>query len=87
MLIKTLYAVFYVLLIVMVVTGLCLAFRDSVPALRKMHFIKEIHGFIMYLIIGFIIVHIAGVIIGERKGHKGIVSDMINGGINAEQTY
>ena len=84
MLIKTLYAVFYVLLIVMVVTGLCLAFRDNIPALRQMHFIKEIHGFTMYLIIGFIIVHVAGVVIGERKGHKGIISDMINGGINAE---
>ncbi|MBS1521676.1 MAG: cytochrome b/b6 domain-containing protein [Bacteroidetes bacterium] len=80
MLIKTLYAVFYVLLIVMVVTGLCLAFRDSIPALRKMHFIKEIHGFTMYLIIGFIIVHVVGVVIGEKKRHKGIVSDMINGG-------
>jgi Ni/Fe-hydrogenase 1 B-type cytochrome subunit len=80
MLIKTLYAVFYILLTVMVVTGLCLAFKDSIPALRKMHFIKEIHGFTMYLIIGFIILHIAGIVIGERKRHKGIVSDMINGG-------
>lgn len=80
MLMKTLYAVFYVLLMVMVTTGLCLAFRNNVSALRKMHFIKEIHGFTMYLIIGFIIVHITGVVIGERKHHKGIVSDMINGG-------
>lgn len=80
MLIKTLYAMFYVLLMVMAVTGLCLAFRDSVPALRKIHFIREVHEFTMYLIIGFIIVHIAGVVIGERKRHKGMVSDMINGG-------
>ncbi|HTK22171.1 MAG TPA: cytochrome b/b6 domain-containing protein [Mucilaginibacter sp.] len=80
MLIKTLYAVFYVLLMVMVITGLCLAFRDNIPAIRKMHFIKEVHGFTMYLIMAFIIVHIAGVLIGERKHHKGIVSDMINGG-------
>jgi Ni/Fe-hydrogenase 1 B-type cytochrome subunit len=80
MLIKTLYAIFYILLMIMVVTGLCLAFRDNVPTLRKMHFIKEIHGFTMYLIIGFILVHIAGVVVGERKRHKGVVSDMINGG-------
>lgn len=45
-----------------------------------MHFIKEIHWFTMYLVIGFILVHIAGVLIGERKRHKGIVPDMINGG-------
>lgn len=84
MLIKTLYAVFYVLLMVMVTTGLCLAFRDNIPALRKMHFIKEIHGFTMYLIIGFILVHIAGVVAGERKRYKGVISDMINGGQTPE---
>lgn len=84
MLIKTLYAVFYVLLMVMVTTGLCLAIRDNIPALRKMHFIKEIHGFTMYLIIGFILVHIAGVVAGERKRYKGVISDMINGGQTPE---
>lgn len=84
MLIKTLYALFYVLLTVMVVTGLCLAFRDNVPALRSMHFIKEIHGFTMYLILGFIAIHIAGVFLGERKGHKGITSEMINGGTSED---
>ena len=80
MLIKTFYTVFYVLLMVMVVRGLCLAFRENIPVLRQMHFIKEIHWFTMYLVIGFILVHIAGVLIGERKRHKGIVPDMINGG-------
>ena len=84
MLIKTLYAVFYVLLMVMVITGLCLAFRDNIPALRKMHFIKEMHEFTMYLIIGFILIHIAGVVTGERKRYKGIISDMINGGQTPE---
>jgi Ni/Fe-hydrogenase 1 B-type cytochrome subunit len=80
MLIKTSYALFYVLLMVMVVTGLALAFRDNIPALRSMHFIKEIHGFTMYLILAFIVIHLAGVFIGEKRRHKGIVSDMINGG-------
>ena len=80
MLIKTLYAMFYVFLFIMAVTGLCLAFRDNIPALRQMHFIREIHGFTMYLILGFIVIHLAGVFLGERKKHKGIVSNMINGG-------
>jgi Ni/Fe-hydrogenase 1 B-type cytochrome subunit len=80
MLVKTSYALFYLLLFIMVITGLALAFRDNIPALRSMHFIKEIHGFTMYLILGFIFIHLAGVFIGERKRHKGIVSDMINGG-------
>ncbi|MBS1524877.1 MAG: cytochrome b/b6 domain-containing protein [Bacteroidetes bacterium] len=80
MLIKTLYALFYVFILTMAVTGLCLAFEDDVPALRSMHFIREIHQFTMYLILGFIVIHLAGVFLGERKRHKGIVSDMINGG-------
>jgi Ni,Fe-hydrogenase I cytochrome b subunit len=80
MLIKTLYALFYVMIMVMVVTGVCLAFEDDVPFLKSMHFLRDIHGFTMYLILGFIFIHIAGVYLGERKKHKGIVSDMIHGG-------
>jgi cytochrome b len=80
MLIKILYAMFYIMLIVMATTGLALAFSDDIPVLKHMHFIRDIHEFTMYLILGFIIIHIAGVFIGERKRHKGIVSDMINGG-------
>jgi len=78
--VKTLYATLYVLLIIMAVTGLCLAFEDDVPALKAIHAIREIHGFCMYLIIAFIVVHLAGVFLAERKDSKGIVSDMINGG-------
>lgn len=78
--VKSLYATFYLLLIIMAVTGLCLAFEDDVPALKNMHFIREIHSFCMYLVLAFIVVHIAGVYLAERKDSKGIVSDMINGG-------
>lgn len=78
--VKTLYAAFYLMLITMVVTGLCLAFEDDVPALKAIHAFKEIHEFTMYLIMGFIVIHIVGVFLAERKDSKGIVSDMINGG-------
>lgn len=78
--VKSLYATFYILLIIMAVTGLCLAFEDDIPALHKIHAIKEVHGFCMYLVLAFIIVHLAGVFLAERKDSKGIVSDMINGG-------
>jgi len=78
--VKTLYAVFYLLLIIMVITGLCLAFEDDVAILKKIHAIREIHGFCMYLVLAFIVLHLAGVFLAERKDSKGIVSDMINGG-------
>lgn len=78
--VKTLYAIFYLLLLITVITGFCLAFEDNVPALKHMHFIREIHQFNMYLILAFIIVHLAGVFLAERKDSKGIISDMVNGG-------
>ena len=77
--VKSLYIVFYTLLGIMAITGLCMAFEDDVPAL-KIHALREIHSFCMYLIIAFIIVHLTGVFLAERKDSKGIVSDMINGG-------
>ncbi|HVW97236.1 MAG TPA: cytochrome b/b6 domain-containing protein [Mucilaginibacter sp.] len=78
--VKTLYAVFYLFIIIMAVTGLCLAFEDDVPVLRSIHAIREIHQFTMYLILIFICVHLAGVFLAERKDSSGITSDMINGG-------
>ncbi len=77
---KSLYASFYLILIVMAITGLCLVFEDDIPALHKMHFIREIHEFSMYLVLAFITLHIVGVFLAERKDKPGIVSDMINGG-------
>ncbi|RFZ81280.1 cytochrome b/b6 domain-containing protein [Mucilaginibacter terrenus] len=79
--VKLIYGAFYLLLLIMALTGLFLAFEDALAAYKSMrHTIKEIHGFCMYLIIAFIVVHLAGVYLAERKDGKGIVSDMINGG-------
>jgi len=81
--VKSLYITFYTLLGIMAITGLCMAFEDDVPSL-KIHALREIHSFCMYLIIAFIIVHLAGVFLAERKDSKGIISDMINGGNSRE---
>jgi Ni,Fe-hydrogenase I cytochrome b subunit len=79
--VKTIYAVFYVLLTTMALTGLFLAFEDLLAPFKSIrHNVKEVHGFCMYLIIAFIAVHLVGVFLAERKEGKGIVSDMINGG-------
>ncbi|MDB5020931.1 MAG: Ni,Fe-hydrogenase cytochrome b subunit [Pedobacter sp.] len=85
--VKTLYAIFYLLVFTMVITGLTLAFKDDLQLSRNTAgFIKEIHGFCLYPIIGFIIIHIAGVILAESKDEKGIVSDMIHGGAHSPAT-
>lgn len=78
--VKTIYVVFYLMLITMALTGLCLAFEDDVPLLKSIHAFRQIHAFTMYLILAFIVVHIVGVLLAERKDSPGIVSDMINGG-------
>lgn len=79
--VKAIYIVFYLLLVIMVITGLCLAFDDGLAFPQAVqHDIKEIHGFCMYPILAFIVIHLAGVLLAERKDGKGIVSDMINGG-------
>ncbi|WP_448104444.1 cytochrome b/b6 domain-containing protein [Pedobacter panaciterrae] len=79
--VKALYLIFYLLLIIMGVTGLSMAFDQELGISKgTSHSIKEFHGFCMYLILIFIGVHIAGVLLAERKENKGIVSDMINGG-------
>ena len=82
--VKSLYAIFYVLLTIQAITGVCLAFEDDVPALKAIHAIREIHSFNMYLIIAFIVVHLSGVFLAERKDSKGIISEMIHGGAEAK---
>jgi Ni/Fe-hydrogenase 1 B-type cytochrome subunit len=83
--VKAIYALFYAVLMVMVITGLFLAFEDALAAYKSIrNSVKEVHGFCMYLVLIFIIVHIAGVYLAERKDGKGLVSDMINGGSSKE---
>jgi Ni/Fe-hydrogenase 1 B-type cytochrome subunit len=79
--VKSIYAIFYLLLFIMVTTGLSLVFKDNLHLSRGTSgSIKDFHGFCMYPIIAFIIIHIAGVLLAESKDEKGIVSDMIHGG-------
>jgi len=79
--VKSIYLVFYLLLVIMAVTGLFLAFEDFFAPYKAIRSsVKDVHNFCMYLILTFITVHLAGVFLAERKESKGIVSDMINGG-------
>jgi Ni/Fe-hydrogenase 1 B-type cytochrome subunit len=79
--VKIIYTAFYLLLIIMVFTGLFLTFEDFFAPYKSIrHTVKNVHGFCMYLVLAFIAVHMIGVFLSERKDGKGIVSDMINGG-------
>jgi Ni/Fe-hydrogenase 1 B-type cytochrome subunit len=77
---KVTYLVFYVLLMCMAVTGLCLAFGRELGISRELHnIIKEFHSFGQYIMYGFVIIHLCGVIYSENRGTGGLVSGMING--------
>ncbi len=80
LLVKWGYVIFYLLFLIMALTGLGLAFED-IPLFRSNHkLITSIHTFVQYLIYFYILSHIAGVIRADLSDNKGIVSAMINGG-------
>lgn len=77
--VKWTYVVFYALIAVMALTGLVLAF-ETVPFFRSIRRpVKSVHSFTQYLIYGFILIHIAGVIRADIGKYPGLVSGMING--------
>lgn len=79
--VKYSYMFFYGVLLVMVVTGITIAFgRDVGLSGPFRHNIKEVHGFVQYFIYAFVIFHLAGIIWADLGKAKGIVSSMINGG-------
>ena len=80
--VKFIYALFYILLTTIVITGLLMAFYDNDPAMSKdtFHSIKEIHEKCYYILLGFLFIHLAGVIKAEFGKDKNITSRMINGG-------
>jgi Ni,Fe-hydrogenase I cytochrome b subunit len=81
LIVKYSYMLFYGILLVMVITGLTIAFGgDFGLSGPTRHNIKEIHGFVQYFIYAFVIFHLAGIILADLGKAKGIVSGMINGG-------
>ena len=82
LLVKYIYVGFYIVLGIMIFTGLFMAFSDNNPDLKAIrHIMKNIHSVGLYFILIFIIVHIGGILLAEKdKKNKGVVSDMINGG-------
>ncbi|MBC8085221.1 MAG: cytochrome b/b6 domain-containing protein [Hymenobacter sp.] len=77
------YRGFYLVLAVMVGTGLVLVFEDYFPSIE--HTMKEIHEFTMYVVIAFVAAHVAGVFRAEVTHAPGLVSDMIHGGERVEE--
>ncbi len=73
------YLVFYLLFLVMALTGLVLAFEDFkwLDGIHKIS--KQIHSIVQYGLYAYMIMHIAGVVKADSTQYGGIVSRMING--------
>ncbi len=72
---KWTYIIFYIGVVVSLVTGLVIKFgsRDLKEPM------EEIHVLSIYYLIGFIILHLGGVFIAEFTNQKGIISRIVSG--------
>lgn len=72
---KWLYIIFYVCVIISLVTGLIIELGPK--ELKKP--MEEIHVLGVYYLVAFIVIHLAGVLIAEFTDQKGIISRIVSG--------
>jgi len=77
--VKRTYLFFYAAILIMAITGLGLAFEDT-PWLKDFQkTLRSIHSFMQYIIYGYIVIHLAGIILAEAGKYSGVVSGMLHG--------
>ena len=76
---KTTYALFYLFLTLMVITGVMMIYEDVSWLKGVQDLAHETHEFTMYLIMGFILIHVVGVVWAETTEDHGLVSRMVGG--------
>ena len=72
---KWTYIIFYVCVVISLATGLIIEFGPK--ELKKP--MEEIHVLGIYYLIGFIVLHVAGILIAEFTYQKGIISRIVSG--------
>jgi cytochrome b561 len=72
---KGTYLIFYLCVVISLVTGLLIEFGPK--AFKKP--MEEIHLLGIYYLVGFIVIHIAGVLVAEFTDKKGIISRIVSG--------
>jgi cytochrome b len=82
LMVKLIYIVAYTLLAVICFTGLWMGLHKEqlFNETEKYHQMKEYHEIAVNLLLLFMLVHLIGVVRGERGKYKNVISDMINGG-------
>lgn len=72
---KWTYIIFYVCVIISLITGLFIEFGPK----ELKDLMEEIHVLGIYYLIAFIVMHLAGVLIAEFTDQKGIISRIVSG--------
>jgi cytochrome b561 len=72
---KGTYLIFYLCVVISLVTGLLIEFGPN--TFKKP--MEEIHLLGIYYLVGFIVIHIAGVLVAEFTDKKGIISRIVSG--------
>jgi cytochrome b561 len=81
LIVKYFYVFFYLLITILVLTGLGIIYSEDLAWLKEIkENLKDIHSFCMYGVMGFIVLHIGGILLAELGQEPGISADMINGG-------
>jgi len=77
------YIAIYILILFMSISGLTIHFYETLGLSKELaHDIKEVHEFVFfYGVLIFVPLHIVGVVIAESSDEKGIISDMVHGGV------
>lgn len=70
------YIIFYIGLGITLITGVFI--ENGHKEYKKS--VESIHQLSLYFMLGFLILHLAGIFLAEKTSEKGIVSAMINGG-------
>lgn len=75
------YVVFYVMLLLMSISGTVMYFAEPLGVAKEtVDNIKGNHELLMWFFVVFVPAHLLGVVVAELRGDRGLVSDMIHGG-------
>ena len=74
------YKIFYVIFTFMAVSGIVIHLAKDIGLSKELAgSIKEMHEFIAWTVVGFVVLHIAGVFVADNRDQKGITSKMVSG--------
>ncbi|MGE5086098.1 MAG: cytochrome b/b6 domain-containing protein [Bacillota bacterium] len=81
--VKTGYALFYLVTLYMVLSGLAMYWEKALGLPENVvDLLKEVHETLMWFFVVFVVGHITGVVVAENRGDRGLTSGMISGDDN-----